>query len=55
MIFTHELFSREYILRLWDTAGTSDTMRDDTMIEMIVVTINITAIMKAQRSLRVYE
>ena len=26
-------------MRLWDTAGTSDTMRDDKMIEMIVVTI----------------
>ena len=26
-------------MTLWDTAGTSDTMRDDTMIEMIVVTI----------------
>ena len=26
-------------MRLWDTAGTSGTMRDNTMIEMIVVTI----------------
>ena len=42
-------------MKLWDTAGTSDTMRDDTLIEMIVVTLNITAIMKAPRSLRVYE